>query len=104
MSPTGSLALDARLTHGHAHIVTTTLLIVIAIVTVIALGVWLTRGPSAEELRRQRAAELLARLDGLTLFEVRTLFAKLANGTTEQQEWLEAALGAPDEDAAEMDG
>jgi hypothetical protein len=97
MSPTGSLALDARLTHGHAHSVTTIVLIVIAIVAVIVLGVWLTRGPSAEELRLQRTAELLARLDGLTLFEVRTLFAQLANGTTEQQEWLEAALDAPDE-------
>jgi HAMP domain-containing protein len=56
MSSTGSLALDTQLTHGHAHIVTTIVLIVIAIVAAIALGVWRTRGPSAEELRRQRAA------------------------------------------------
>jgi hypothetical protein len=84
--------------------VTTVVLIVIGIVVVIVVGVWLTRSPSAEELRLQRAADLLARLDGLTLFEVKTLFARLANGTTEQQEWLEAALAAPDEDAAEIDG
>jgi hypothetical protein len=83
--------------------VTTVVLIVIGIVVVIVLGVWLTRRPSAEELRLQRAADLLTRLDGLTLFEVKTLFARLANGTTEQQEWLEAALEAPDEDAAEME-
>jgi len=77
--------------------VTVGILIVIGIVAAIALVTWLTRGPTAEELRIRRTKELQERLGLLTDSQMRIVFARLAGGPTEQQDWLEAALEAPED-------
>jgi len=88
-----------RLIDRHAHNVTITVLIVLGVLAVIGLVVWPlhTRRLSAEELHLRRADELLARFDELTLFEIRAVFSRLANGTMEEQDCLEAALEPPED-------
>ena len=81
--------------HGHAHSVTGTFLIVIAVVVLGGIGLAAlrsSRGPSAEDLRLQRGSGLLARLEDMPTVQLHDLFVGLANSTTEQQDWLEALL------------
>ena len=100
------MCLDATLIYGHAHRVNDTFLIVIIGLVLGGIGLAAlrsTRRPSTEDLRRERASGLLARLEDMPTVQLHDLFVGLANSTTEQQDWLEALL---DElrDVPETDG
>jgi hypothetical protein len=79
--------------HGHAHSVTPVLLIVIAVVVLGGIALMArNRAPRRPSVQEQRASGLLARLEDMPTVQLHDLFARLADSTTEQQDWLEEVL------------